>query len=265
LIGSISRPAQVAGGAIQTLAAVSLLILILALLVGVLPSILGYESYVVYGGSMEPAIGTGDLAVVGPVRPEQFRIGDVITYRTPDRPEVIVTHRLVGMEPGENGQLSFQTKGDANDTVDKVLVQQRAVLGRVAYTIPRIGYLVDFARRVEGKILLIVIPGVLLALDYLLELRRRNRDDQGVPLAVSLATQARVALRNGDLPAVQELADRAIAIHPRLDEAWLLKAQCFQSESERRACLQAALTVNPKSARLRDALQQVIAPQAVRS
>ncbi len=164
-------------GGLQVASALALLIIIAVLLAGTVPSLFGYESFVVYSGSMEPAIGVGDLAVVAPVRPDQLMVGDVITYRTPQRPDVVVTHRLVGIAVDDQGRFSFQTKGDANDAVDQVLVEQGAVLGRVAYSIPKLGYLVEFSRRAEGKVLLIGIPGLLLALDYLIGARRRRAAD----------------------------------------------------------------------------------------
>src|SRR5205814_2715140 len=50
------------------------------------------------------------------------------------------------------------------------------LLGRVAYSIPRLGYMVDFSKRTEGKTLFIARPGLLLAGDYLrARLRRRDR------------------------------------------------------------------------------------------
>lgn len=151
-----------------------LLALIITLLAGVVPTFLGYESYVVYSGSMEPAIHVGDLAIVGPIRPDQLTVGDVLTYRLPDRPETVVTHRLIKIETSDPNLLAFETKGDANNVADRVLVAPGAVLGRVAYTIPRIGYLVDFAKRTEGRLILLGGPGLILAVDYLLGARHRR-------------------------------------------------------------------------------------------
>jgi tetratricopeptide (TPR) repeat protein len=138
------------------------------------------------------------------------------------------------------------------------------VLGRVAYSIPKLGFLVEFARRPEGKLLLIGIPGLLLALDYLLGMRRRRQAEvrpvQGE--AGELVARGRVAMNNGGTNAALELFDRAIAVDPHLDEAWLLKASCLPKGSERLACLRAALTVNPDSTRLKKALEIAAAAAA---
>jgi Tetratricopeptide repeat len=145
-----------------------------------------------------------------------------------------------------------------------VQVEQGAVLGRVAYSLPKIGYLVDFARRPEGKLALIGIPGLLLVIDHLLSSRRRRaapiqptRND-----AVELVARGRVAMTDGGPDAARELFDRAIAADPHLDEAWLLKAACLPNGIERVACLQAAVTVNPNSARLQKARSIAMAAAA---
>jgi signal peptidase len=244
--------------------AIALLILIVALLAGTAPSFFGYESFVVYSGSMEPAIHVGDLAVVAPAKPTEMMVGDIITYRTAQQPDVVVTHRLIGIGMDEQGRLVFQTKGDANEVADQVVVQQGAVLGRVAYTIPVIGYLVEFARRPEGKVLLIGIPGILLAVDYLLSARKRRKPEIVAPRgqAGELLARGRVALNNGGTNAALELFDRAIAADPHLEDAWLLKAQCLPEGPERLACLRAGLTVNPSSAKLRHAVDQAMATEA---
>jgi signal peptidase I len=161
-------------GGSQAIIAVVLLVLVLALLAGTAPSIFGYESFVVYGGSMEPAIRLGDLAVVGPVRPDLLKAGDIITYRDPDNVNLVVTHRIVSVSQDDASNMSFQTKGDANQSADTLKVGKGGLLGKVAYSVPRIGYLVDFSKRTEGKILLVVIPGLLLGLDYLFNSRRRE-------------------------------------------------------------------------------------------
>lgn len=244
--------------------ALGLLLLILALLAGTLPSFLGYESFVVYSGSMEPAIGVGDLVVVGPARPESLMVGDIITYRTAQRPDVVVTHRLVEIGLDEQGRMVFHTKGDANNVVDQVVVEPRAVLGRVAYAVPKVGYLVEFSRRAEGKLLLIGIPGLLLALDYLLGARRKRRGEVQPARgeAGELLARGRVALQNGSRQAAIGLFDRAIAADPRLEEAWLLKAECLEDAHERQACLRAGLVVNPASVRLKQALERAAGSHA---
>jgi signal peptidase len=174
----------------QVAAALALLALVLLLLAGTAPSVLGYESFVVYSGSMEPAIMTGDIAVVGPVKAGELKVGDVITFRTAANPDVVVTHRLVSLETDAGGHLMFSTKGDANDIVDQVQVEQGALLGRVVYSLPRLGYMVDFSKRTEGKALFIALPGILLAGDYLRARLRRGKAAAAIAPVLAAAPAA---------------------------------------------------------------------------
>src|SRR4051794_26864455 len=168
--GPVQRVVQI----VQILAATILLVLIIGLLVGTVPMLIGGESFVVLSGSMEPTIGVGDLTVVIPVKPTDLQPGDIITYRTTVQPDVVVTHRLMSKETDDQGRLTFETRGDANQVSDSVGVDSNTVLGRVAYSIPKLGYLVEFARQPQGKLLLVAIPALLLVLDYALGWRRRR-------------------------------------------------------------------------------------------
>ncbi len=257
-MGSFKSPLRRALDVFQAVMAVALLLLILALLAGTVPSLIGYESFVVFSGSMEPAIHVGDLAIVAPAKPVDLKVGDVVTYRLTDRPGVLVTHRIIQIGLDDKQNMIFTTKGDANNSADQVQVDQGAVLGRVAFSIPQVGYLVDFAKRPEGRVLLLGIPGLLLALDYLLGLRRRRkgvvspaRDESGELLA-----RGRMALENGGVNAAVGLFDQAIGLNPRLEEAWLLKAQCLSDAQERLACLRVGLTINPGSSKLKQTIEQ---------
>jgi signal peptidase I len=168
---------------VQAAAVAALLLLVGALLVGAAPALFGYESLVVFSGSMRPAIEVGDLLVVGPVAPERVMVGDVMSYRTAERPDVVVTHRVVGISVDPKGRLSLQTKGDANDSVDTVLVDQGSLVGRVLYSIPRLGYVVEFTKRPVGRIAWVGVPGLLLALDYVMGLRRQAGGSRPAPHA----------------------------------------------------------------------------------
>jgi signal peptidase I len=256
-------------GAAQIAAAVALCGLILTLLAGIAPSMFGYESFVVLSGSMEPALQVGDLAVVAPIRTESLMVGDIITYRQVRRPDILVTHRIVNIGLDEQGRLKFQTRGDANNTSDQVLIDSKSVLGRVAYSIPRLGYLVDFSKRGEGKVLLIGLPGLMLVLDTFRGRKRRTSADV-VPVQTesgALVAQGRIAQQNGSVHAAITLLDRAIAADPHNEDAWLLKAECLEESdsTESVACLRSGLTVNPASSKLREALERATLAQAATS
>lgn len=117
---------------------------------------------VVLSGSMEPAMPTGALVLVQPVKTENLAVNDIITFASADGDGQLVTHRIVEINNQE--QLSFSTKGDANDVIDPQTVLASAVVGKVNIVIPYVGYVVNFAKTRLGLLVLVIIPGALIAL-----------------------------------------------------------------------------------------------------
>ncbi len=74
----------------------------------------GLGTFIVTGGSMEPAIHKGSLVIVQPVDPAEVKVGDIITFQQYDQ---TTTHRIIAVIRDEQG-LVFKTKGDANAVAD---------------------------------------------------------------------------------------------------------------------------------------------------
>ena len=229
---------------------------LLTVLAGVTPTYFGAESFVVLSGSMEPHIHVGSLAVVRPVRAGQLQPGDVITYRTPNQPDVVITHRLIAVERDEAGRQRFRTKGDANTGEDLVSVDSAAVLGKVVYAVPYAGFLVEFSKTARGRLLFIILPAALLAVDFL-----RSRARRGVAGTAAVPGRAadrrnqilclgRRSLAAGHLDLAARAADGVLAQDPRDEDAWLLKVQSEASAERRRVLLETAAALNPQSQRL---------------
>ncbi len=152
--------------------------LVTALLVGacvlaglmVLPTLLGYERYVIVSGSMEPTIPVGSVIYDEVVPVDDIKVGDIITFVPPpefgvDDP---VTHRVVqatvidntGSNPGDR---LFRTKGDANEDLDPwQMVLDGPDQARVAHHIPYVGYAYIALQVRWVQVLVIVIPSVAL-------------------------------------------------------------------------------------------------------
>src|SRR6266852_1863671 len=111
-----------------------------ALLAGILPALVGDESFVVASRNMQPALQVGDLAIVAPVSADRLGVGDVITYRTPPDLDTAVTRRLISLDSDPaTGRLNVQTRGDADPTAEQVTVARTTILGRLVYSVPRLG------------------------------------------------------------------------------------------------------------------------------
>jgi signal peptidase len=133
----------------------------------------------VLSGSMEPALGTGDITVVRTIAPLDARPGDIVTFRDPGNSERLITHRVRSMRLQDDG-VAFVTRGDANNVAERWRVPASGEIGRVAYRIPELGWVLMYARS-QG--LFIVLLGAALALLLVLELASiwrpdRSDDDQ---------------------------------------------------------------------------------------
>ncbi len=123
---------------------------------------LGIRVFTVMSGSMEPAIQTGALAFTRATN--DYQVGDVITVRSETSIKNTVTHRINAIETDEdNGKKQYRLKGDANEEPDKELVGESRVIGEVIGHAPYLGRVVAFSQSEMGFVVLIIIPGTLLA------------------------------------------------------------------------------------------------------
>ncbi len=132
------------------------------------PSLLGYQTFTVLSGSMEPALGVGDLVVVEKVPPARAEVGDVVTFRSPDGLPRLITHRVVARRLA-GGAAFFTTRGDANTGSEGWSVPLRGTIGRATYRVPKLGYVTNRLGSRLGRFAFLVVPACLLAL---IELRR---------------------------------------------------------------------------------------------
>lgn len=128
-------------------------------------SFMGYRFYIIMSGSMEEAIHVGDGIVVKEVKDANtLKVGDIIVF---DTSEGSTAHRIVKTYTEGENKL-FRTKGDANNTQDKVLVKMSQVRGKVLFRVPKIGKALLFFRKHMVIILLL-----FFALLIIIELIRR--------------------------------------------------------------------------------------------
>ena len=120
------------------------------------------EVKIVQSGSMEPTIRTGALTVVKPL--VKYAVGDVIMFGKDTKTEVPTTHRIVADEV-RSGVFYYTTKGDANEDPDPQPVRHSEVIGKVLFSIPYLGYLLDFAKKPFGFALLIGVPAAIVVFD----------------------------------------------------------------------------------------------------
>lgn len=123
----------------------------------------GYQLKTVLSGSMEPTFLTGSIIGVKPLNSEarsKLKKDDIITFKTNEG--ILVTHRIIGVtESGPN--VLYETKGDNNNASDKdPVISDNVVAIYSGFTMPYIGYFINFAQSKEGSALLLIGPGILL-------------------------------------------------------------------------------------------------------
>jgi len=117
--------------------------------------------HVILSESMKPAINIGDVVGLNrDLQSTEILVGDIIAFRQPDVP-VPITHRVVEIVKTDTGP-GFKTKGDASEDRDAWTVTMDQVLGKVIFSIPKLGYITRLVKHRYGYNLLVVLPGVLL-------------------------------------------------------------------------------------------------------
>jgi signal peptidase len=163
----------------RALLVVVLLALIAPFVVYAVPATVGAEaSYVVLTASMTPAIAPGDVVIVDSVPARSVAVGDVIVFEQRSGDAIPITHRVIEVERPADAPPSFRTKGDANEDADLTPVTPDRLVGRVAFTIPLIGHVVQFVGTPAGFVTLVVLPLGLLVASEVAGLLRAGRPDE---------------------------------------------------------------------------------------
>ena len=120
-----------------------------------------YGAYVIVSGSMEPLIKVRDAVIIKRTAEDNIKVGDVVTYRSYDPAfyGILITHRIVNITE-ENGEKIYITKGDHNETNDRLPINFEQIQGKVVMRIPKIGYLKYFLVDYYGWIIAVVIPSL---------------------------------------------------------------------------------------------------------
>lgn len=139
-------------------------------------SFFGYQLKTVLSGSMEPDMQTGSIiAIESPTNKEDLQKGDIITFQTKE--DLIVTHRI---DEVKNGGKQYITKGDANNAPDSEPVLAENIVGvYTGFSIPYVGYAVNFANSSTGVALLLITPGFCLLITSIIIIWRALRKLEG--------------------------------------------------------------------------------------
>ncbi len=129
----------------------------------VVPSLLGFQRYVLTGGSMEPTMHRGSLVFDRVTPVEDLVVGDVITYVPPGESRPL-SHRITSVTRDRTNGLVFTSMGDANEAGDpwKFTLDDR-VQAKVVFTVPWAGYPLWVLGSPLSRLLLIGGPAMAIA------------------------------------------------------------------------------------------------------
>lgn len=142
------------------------------------PKIGGYCPLIVLTGSMEPEINSGDMIIVKQIDSADVKEKDVIAFIDPDgNGQSILTHRVTGITEVD-GQTAFITKGDANNTEDRLPATADQLVGIYVFRIHGLGNVAMFMQTTAGLIVCVVLPLVLLVGYDLIRRRQFEKHSQ---------------------------------------------------------------------------------------
>lgn len=142
------------------------------------PSVGQFFPLIVLTDSMFPEIESGDLIICRTEEPENIQVGDAIAFYDPaGNGTSIVTHSVVEVRQ-ENGQLSWITRGIANNADDAMPVPAENLAGVYTRRIPSLGNAVMFVQSTAGLIVCVICPILLLIMWDILRRRKYEKSRQ---------------------------------------------------------------------------------------
>ena len=191
--------------ALDALLVVAVLAVIVTAALQLLAPLAGGRTLVIGGGSMEPAIGRGALVLVLPAGQDGYAVGDVVTVQqggaTP------YTHRITRL--ADLGGVPYvETKGDANAEPDPAIVPTAAVIGRIAASLPLLGYVALLLGTAAGLAGFIAVCAAVLLLVWLIQ----DLEDQRCPACATAANVSATGSERaiGTAPAKGSAPDAAL-------------------------------------------------------
>ncbi len=129
--------------------------------------------YGVVSGSMIPTLQIGDVIIVsnGGVF-EQVSRGDIIVFNRPPVHDRVIVHRVFSVTDNRQGLV---TKGDNNPSPDSWVVKREDYIGKVIFTIPKLGLLTSLIPPPPVNYILVFL---LLVLIFVIEFRDAKKSSR---------------------------------------------------------------------------------------
>ena len=146
---------KVIGGIAKVISSAIYLLIAIAVIIALLPMIVGFRPVVVLSGSMEPTYPVGSVIYYKAADYQDIAVGDAITFRIGGG--ALATHRVI--EKDEATQ-ELRTKGDNNPTEDVNPIAYANVVGKTSkIAIPHAGVIATYFKEIP---VIIAIGAILI-------------------------------------------------------------------------------------------------------
>lgn len=131
-------------------------------------SVFGFSLFRVVTGSMEPQIPVGSLLWCQDTQIDAVAVDDIVCFYSQEgqMQGKVITHRVIRILTGADGQLLLETKGDANAVADIQYVSAENLIGKVIYHAGEgniMSEILSFLTSQTGFFCCIVFPCLILA------------------------------------------------------------------------------------------------------
>jgi len=134
--------------------------------------------YVVASGSMIPVLEVYDVLIVQGHEPfDEIEVGDIIVFNRPVDHDRIIVHRVASIVDDEPRTL--RTKGDANPASipgTDFPITEEEYIGKVAYTLPQVGYVTQLLKPPINYVIIAVVIGIMVAKQMAKRKKEENID-----------------------------------------------------------------------------------------
>jgi signal peptidase len=120
--------------------------------------------YVVASGSMIPVLQVYDVLIVQGHEPfEDIEVGDIIVFNRPSDHNRVIVHRVASII--DDDPKTIRTKGDANPASipgTDFPITEEEYIGKVAHTIPQVGYVTQLLKPPINYVIIAVVIGIMV-------------------------------------------------------------------------------------------------------
>ncbi|MBT8242811.1 MAG: signal peptidase I [Nitrosopumilus sp.] len=142
--------------------------------------------YVVASGSMIPVLEVYDVLIVSGHEPfEDIQVGDIIVFNRPSDHDRVIVHRVASII--EDEPKTIRTKGDANPASipgTDFPITEEEYIGKVAYTLPQVGYITQLLKPPINYIIIAIVIGIMVVKQLI-----KKKNEKELPLSDPLDSE----------------------------------------------------------------------------